>query len=287
MILVICGPTGSGKTLLSEKLALLYDAIIINADASQIYREMNIGTAKIKESEKLASEHFLFDVANVDSDFTVVLYQKMVREILKKNENKNIILVGGSGLYIKACLYDYKFNEISDDSSFDSLSNSQLYNKCLLLDKECQIHVNNRVRLINFLKNYGNIDTCGSKLLYDAHFIGLKADRDLLYEKINCRVDVMIEDGLFDEVKFLFEKYGNCNILKRAIGYKEAIDYFLGNISFDASVCEIKKNSRRYAKRQMTWFNNKMQMKWFDVNFLNFDLTINEVCEYIGEFYEL
>lgn len=279
MIVVITGPTGVGKTKLSISLAKKYNGIILNADATQMYKELNIGSAKIKEEEMMGIKHYLLDYLDVLRDYSVSDYQKDGRILLDKFSDKNIFIVGGTGLYIKALLYDYKFNKI-DKKDYSKYSNEELLKMCLEIDKNCQIHVNNRIRLENFLNRKGSSNT-GNKLLYDAIFIGLTTDRVVLYEKINKRVDEMFQEGLVREVDNLLNKYPNANILKRAIGYKEVISYLEGNISLEDARWLIKKNSRHYAKRQYTWFNNQMQIKWFKTDYNNFNNTIKEVEDYL------
>lgn len=279
LIVVITGPTGVGKTKLSISLAKKYNGIILNADATQMYKELNIGSAKIKEEETMGIKHYLLDYLDVLRDYSVSDYQKDGRILLDKFSDKNIFIVGGTGLYIKALLYDYKFNKI-DKKDYSKYSNEELLKMCLEIDKNCQIHVNNRIRLENFLNREGSSNT-GNKLLYDAIFIGLTTDRVVLYEKINKRVDEMFQEGLVREVDNLLNKYPNANILKRAIGYKEVISYLEGNISLEDARWLIKKNSRHYAKRQYTWFNNQMQIKWFKTDYNNFNNTIKEVEDYL------
>jgi len=279
MIICVVGPTGVGKTKLSVELAKKYNGIVINADACQIFKELNIGTAKIKENEKEGIEHLLFDIKSPLEDYSVSDYQKDLRMLLEKHKDRNIILVGGTGLYITAGLYDYEFSEMNNNN-YEGLSNEELYNMCININKNVDIHVNNRRRLINYLnKKVKNIKE--PKLLYDVKFIGLTTDRSVLYERINNRVDEMIQEGLLDEVKDLLSRYGNTRILGSAIGYKEIIKYLDGEISLEESIELIKKNSRHYAKRQYTWFNNKMNITWFETHFDDFNKTINDVINYL------
>lgn len=279
MIICIAGPSSIGKTKLSIKLAQKYNAIIINADATQVYSELNIGSAKIKQSEKEGVEHFLLDIRTPDEDYSVSDYQKDARQIIDDNQDKNIIVVGGTGLYLKSLFYDYQFTEKSKES-FDHLSNEKLYALALKKDKKIDIHPNNRIRLINFLQKE-NTSVVEPKLLYDVIFIGLTMDREEIYNRINKRVDEMLEEGLLTEVKDLNNKYPNSNILKRAIGYKELISYLNNEISFPQAIDSIKKNSRHYVKRQYTWFNNQMDLNWFNVDKDNFDKTVYEIISFI------
>ena len=280
MIICVVGPTGVGKTRLSISLAKKYNGIIINADASQIYKEMNIGTAKIKEEEKDGIKHYLFDIKYPNEDYTVADYQKDLRSLLDKYKRKNIILVGGSGLYISAGLYDYKFNEIKIND-YSKYSNEELYNMCLKIDDSMNIHMNNRRRLEMFLNKNGNLESNANLIYKDIYFIGLTTNRDNLYSIINNRVESMIKEGLIQEVEDLYKRYGKTRILNSSIGYKELIQYFDKEITLDEAIDLIKKNSRHLAKRQYTWFNNKMNVTWFETDYNNFDNTYNDVVNYI------
>lgn len=281
MIYAIVGPTGVGKTKLSIMLAKKLDAEIINCDSMQIYKELNIGVAKIKEEEKEGITHELFDIVDVNEMFTVYDYQKKARELINKYKDRNLIFVGGTGLYIKAALYDYKFNE-ENDSDFSNLSNEELYELCLKKDSSCSIHINNRKRMERFLKRE-NEENNKNILLYDAIFIGLTTERSHLYEIINKRVDKMVEEGLLEEVKKFYEQNIRSKAIMTGIGYKELYKYFDGELSLEESLDLIKQNSRKYAKRQYTWFNNQMNINWFTVNFDNFNKTVEEVIEFIEE----
>ena len=278
MIIVVTGPTASGKTKLSEVLAKKYNGIIINADSMQVYKKLDIGTAKVKKDEMEDVPHYLFDICNPEDEYSVYDYQRDARKIIDENKNKTIILVGGTGLYIKAALFDYKFEEQEEKVTYDDLTNEELYN--MAKEKGYDIHINNRRRLINAL-NKKEQSNNKNDLLYDAVFIGLKPDRSILYEKINNRVDEMIKEGLINEVETLYKEYGNIKSLKSGIGYKEIIDYIDGNVPLETAAELIKKRSRHYAKRQFTWFNNQMDMKWFKTDYDNFDNTIKEVNDYL------
>lgn len=281
MKIFIMGPTGVGKTKLSVELAKIYDAYIINCDAVQVYKGLDIGSAKVTEEEKCGIKHFLFDIKNPDEEYSVKDYQTDLRNLFDKYSKKNLIIVGGTGLYATAGAYDYRFND-EEKKDFSKFNNEELYSLALEKDKNCKIDKNNRVRLERFLQK-DITSLVAPKLLYpDAHFIGLTTSRENLYQIINKRVDKMVKDGLIDEVKELYKKYPNSLILKRAIGYKEIIEYLDNKISLEKSIDEIKKNSRHYAKRQYTWFNNKMDIKWFEVNFNNFNETIDNVKDYLN-----
>lgn len=283
MILVVVGPTGVGKTKLSVELAKKYNAIVVNGDSMQVYKGLDIGTAKVTEEEKCGIDHFLFDVVSVEDMYTVFDYQRDLRKVLELYKDRNIVIVGGTGLYIKAGLYNYEFSEEDNNTNtYDEYSNEELLEMVKKLDSETLIHVNNRKRLIRRLnkKIEGNDK---NTLLYDAKFIGLTTDRDTLYERINKRVDVMVENGLLDEVKSFYDQNIRSKAIMTGIGYKELYEYFDGNISLDEALDLIKQRSRKYAKRQYTWFNNQMDVKWFDVDFNDFNNTINDVINYIDE----
>lgn len=282
MIIAIVGPTGVGKTKMSIELAKEYNAAIINCDAVQIYKYLDIGSAKVCEDEKEGIKHYLLDIKNPNENYTVKDYQIDARKIIESNKDKNLIFCGGTGLYLCAALMDYRFYEDESSENYDNLNNEELYNLALKKDKSCPIDRNNRVRLIRFL-NKKNIEVVEPKLLYEnVLFIGLTTDRENIYKIINKRVDLMFENGLLEEVKNLYKKYPNSRVLKSAIGYKEVIKYLNNEITLEECIEEIKKLSRHYAKRQYTWFNNKMNIKWFDVDYNNFENTISNVKKYIN-----
>ena len=288
-IIVILGPTNVGKTKLSIALAKKFNGEIINADSVQFYRGLDIGSFKVSKSEMDNVKHYLIDNLSVLDNYSIYDYQKDGRYIIDKiiSSGKIPIIVGGSALYIRALLYDYKLNSNKINNNYDDLTNSQLYDKLIKLDKDIVIDKNNRPRLKRAVNYYLETNSSISKnvtnkLLYDVIFIGLTANRDILYDKINKRVDDMINRGLVDEVKSLYKYKDKSRILNTAIGYKEIISYLDNDITLDTAVYEIKKNSRRFAKRQMTFFKNKFDVKWFNCNYDNFDNTINSVINYIG-----
>lgn len=287
-VIVITGPTAVGKTKLSIELAKRYNGEIINADAVQVYKGLDIGSAKVTEEEKEDIPHHLFDIKEVDEEYTIYHYQKDCRKLIKEvqGRGKTPILVGGTGLYIKAALYDYKLTEEKETNTYDNLTDEELYNKLLEVDKDIVIDKNNRRRLIRALNYYKennksiNTNTT-NKLLYDAIFIGLTTDRRILYDKINNRVDIMIKDGLLNEVKAFYDKNIRTKPLLNAIGYREIYSYFDGNISLEEAINKIKQNSRHYAKRQYTFFNHQLPIVWFETNYNNFNNTVEEVIDYI------
>ena len=287
-IIVIVGPTGVGKTKLSVELAKKYDGEIINADSMQIYKDLNIGTAKITEEEKENIPHYLFDIKNVLEDYSIYDYQKdsrmVIDDIVKRN--KIPIMVGGTGLYVKSSLYDYKLNLNTSNDTYNDISTEDLYDKLLKIDKDIIIDKNNRRRIIRALNYYKDNNESISKnktnkLLYDAIFIGLTTNRDNLYNIINKRVDKMIDNGLIEEVKYFYDKNIHTKPLMGGIGYKELYKYFDKEISKEEAIELIKKNSRHYAKRQYTFFNNSLPVTWFNTDYDNFNNTVNEVSKYI------
>ena len=242
----------------------------------------------ITEEEKEDIPHHLFDIKEVDEEYTIYHYQKDCRKLIKEvqGRGKTPILVGGTGLYIKAALYDYKLTEEKETNTYDNLTDEELYNKLLEVDKDIVIDKNNRRRLIRALNYYKennksiNTNTT-NKLLYDAIFIGLTTDRRILYDKINTRVDIMIKDGLLNEVKAFYDKNVRTKPLLNAIGYREIYSYFDGNISLEEAIDKIKQNSRHYAKRQYTFFNHQLPVVWFETDYSNFNNTVEKVINYI------
>lgn len=285
-IIVIVGPTGVGKTKLSIELAKRIDGEIINGDSVSIYKGLDIGSAKPTMEEREGIVHHLIDICDIDDNYTVYEYQRDVRRKIDdiSKRGKRIIIVGGTGLYIRAALYDYKFVEGANNNDYKDLSNEELVEKIKSYNVEDIPHVNNRqrlVRLLNKLENGEEIVTEKSKLLYPCKVIGLTTDREYLYERINNRVDQMIKSGLLEEVNGLKKHYLTSRVLNSGIGYKEFYDYFYNNVSLNNVIQKIKLDSRRYAKRQYTFFNHQFDTKWFDVNFEDFSRTVDAVYEYI------
>ena len=287
MIIVITGPTCVGKTKMSIELAKKINGEIINADSTQVYKGMDVATAKVTEEEKENIPHHLFDIKEINEDYSIYDYQKDARNKIEDilNRGKTPILVGGTGLYIKATLYNYEFkDEVIND--YSNYTNDELYEKLLNVDPNTEIHKNNRKRVERALSYYENhkepmsSKKTSEELLYDTIFIGLTTNREELYEKINDRVDKMVENGLLEEARNIF----NTNIRSKAvmtpIGYKELFPYFEKEKDLKDCLEEMKKNSRHYAKRQYTFFNHQLPIKWFNVDYDNFNNTINEVYDY-------
>lgn len=286
MVIVITGPTAVGKTDLSLFLARKLDGEIINADSTQIYKGLDIATNKVKDTCGIV--HHLFDEKDLRDDYSVFDYQKDARRIIDDilKRGKVPILVGGTGLYINAALYDYKFPARVKDE-YEGLSNDEIYKMLLEVDPNTSIHLNNRVRVISALNYYKANGVAYSerekdyKLLYDTIFIGLTTDRDILYYKINKRVDKMVEEGLVGEAKEVYDLGIRSKAVMTPIGPKELFDYFDGKITLEEAIELIKSKSRKYAKRQYTWFRNKMNLKWFETNYDDFSKTEEEVLEYV------
>ena len=279
-ILAIVGPTGIGKTSLSIRLAKLFDGEIISCDSMQVYKQMNIGTAKVTEREKVGIPHYLLDEQEYDEPYNVMIFQTKCRDAIQtiQNKNKLPILCGGTGLYLKAALYDYEFEEEQEDTEYTaylhSLSNEQLVELLKQKDEKAleKIHPNNRKRVIRALqiahsgknKTQREEEQCHEPL-YDIFFLGLDIDRDILHERINKRVDLMFTEGLVKEVEELFsdpQTWGYTSF--QGIGYKEFKEYFEHIRTLEEVKDKIKVHSRQYAKRQYTWFKNQMKVHWFD-----------------------
>lgn len=293
-VVVITGPTAVGKTKLSIGIAKKFNTDLINADAYQVYKKMNIGTAKVTIQEQDNVKHHLLDYLEPTDEFSISDYQKIVRRVIDEmtKKNKLPILVGGSGLYIDSVINEYHFDEEKrvETNEFDDLSNEELHKVLEELDFEAsqKIHQNNRkrvLRAIELAKYPDNKDSRSQRDIpyYDTLCIFLADDRDKLYDRINKRVDLMIDAGLVDEIKNIgLDNFSRTS--KAAIGYKEIIEYLNGNISLEEAIELIKKNSRHYAKRQFTWFNNKTKSTIVNVKVDNFDETILEVEDLINEF---
>lgn len=286
MIIVVVGPTAVGKTKMSVELAKIYNGEIINADSTQVYKGMDIGTAKVTKTEMQGIKHHLLDICDVDELYTVFDYQKDARLKIEEIKSRGHIpiLVGGTGLYIKAALYNYNFVDTDNLDYVLEYDNETLVSKIKELDESIQIDFDNRRRLISTLKGLLSSDNQvldKDHLLYDdVIFVGLTAPRDVLYERIDKRFDKMIIP-LVDEVKAFYKAGIRSKALNTAIGYKELYKFFDDEETFVNVVDECKQSSRNYAKRQYTWFNNQMDIKWFDVDFDNFNNTIDEVVNYI------
>lgn len=289
-LIVIVGPTGVGKTKLSIELAKRYNGEIINYDSTQVYKGLDIATAKVTEEEKEGIPHHLIDIKELDEMYTVYDFKcdaiSLIEDIKKRG--KTPILVGGTGLYITSLLYDYKLEDENIIQIESDKTNEELYEKVKELDPNTFIHPNNRKRLIRYLSYYEatgkklNDKELSNNMVYDAFVIGLTTDRETLYDRINKRVEIMLQNGLEEEAKSLYDKNIKTKGVMTPIGYKELFEYFDGIVSKEEAIEKIKQKSRNYAKRQYTWFKNKIDVTWFDVNFKNFDETVFEILEYIN-----
>jgi len=295
MILVIVGPTAIGKSSVAIALAKQLNAEIISGDAYQFYQGMDIGTAKISPSEMSGVRHHLIDTLTIQDPFSVYDYQRIVRQKIEELTRQNIpvILVGGSSLYLQAVLYHYQFKGTHRDEAIERdlelFSNQELYLKLSMLEPKLaeSIHVNNRRRLLRAIQIALDPDYVyeqGKHIPYydDFHLIGLRAPKPLIYERIEERVDQMIERGLIQEARWVYEN-GKTSQAAQAIGYKEWFPYFEGNTSSEEAIQTIKMNTRRYAKRQMTWFQNQMDVSWYDITEINTKDLVSQILSRISK----
>lgn len=266
-----------GKSETALEVAKLFNAEIVNGDAFQVYKEMEIGVAKPPKEYFSVVQHHLFSFVDVDQEYSIADYQKDLRKTVDEiiSRGKNVVIVGGSGLYIRSSLYDYEFAELPkvDMSKYEAMSSEELFEELKKIDPKQAviIHMNNRKRVLRAIEIYLSqgktktevIEEQQHKLVYDAKFFVRDMDRDFLYNAINQRVDKMVEAGLLDEVKSLVEKYGeDCQSLQ-AIGYKELIPVLKNEISLDEGIEQIKKNSRNYAKRQVTYIKHQFPVIFY------------------------
>lgn len=295
-LVIITGPTGIGKTELSLELAKKYSGEIISADSMQIYKKLNIGTAKI-DLNKTDIPHHMIDIIDPEDNFSVADFKKETKKIISDINKRGKIpfLVGGTGLYINSIVYNLNFTETEPDYEYRNKLNyllekngsEVLYNKLFEIDEDMakKIHKNNGQRIIRALEILKNGNKKEDKFReknddYNLTYIGLNMDRDKLYEKINNRVDLMIDKGLVKEVGSLIERGLDKNSQSlKAIGYKEVICYLDGKTSYDEMIELIKKNSRHYAKRQLTWFRRDNRIKWFDRESENILKLLEEYIE--------
>ena len=279
-IIVICGPTASGKTTLGIELANKINGEIISCDSMQIYKEMNIGTAKPTEEERKMAVHHLIDFVNPNERYSVADFKKdaenTIKEILAKN--KTPILVGGTGLYINSLIYNINYDKENFDLEYreklENIDLTELYKQAIKIDPQAmeKISQNDRKRITRILEIYhstGKTKTeleqnSRKELEYDYKIFVLSMDREILYDRINQRVDLMINQGLIEEVKKINAKYNELPTAMQGLGYKEVIEYLEGKISKQDMIDKIKQESRRYAKRQLTWFRAYKDAIWLD-----------------------
>ncbi|MDE0582180.1 tRNA (adenosine(37)-N6)-dimethylallyltransferase MiaA [Planococcus sp. A6] len=278
-VIAIVGPTASGKTALSIELAKRFNGEIINGDSMQVYRGMDIGTAKIRPEEMDGISHHLLDIRDPDESFSVAEYQSLVREKIAEiqQRGKLPIIVGGTGLYVQSVLFDYRFSKQQVDEELrralqvelERLGPEAMHSKLMALDPDIDIHPNNTRRVLRALEILlsGEEKEDGSLArtpMYDELIIGLDVPRAELYERIDSRVDGMVEAGLLDEVRRLHDSGLRDVQSIKAIGYKELYGYFDGMYPLEEAIVKLKRNSRQYAKRQFTYFRNKMPILWLD-----------------------
>ncbi|MED9948517.1 MAG: tRNA (adenosine(37)-N6)-dimethylallyltransferase MiaA [Peptacetobacter hiranonis] len=285
-LIILTGPTAVGKTDLSIQLAKAVDAEIVSADSMQIYKYMDIGSAKVTEEEMQGVKHYLVDEIEPDMPFSVSEYKRMAEEYIDEisSRGKNVIVTGGTGLYLNSLIYDMDFGKSDANQELREELNKELeengpaymYEKLVSLDKEAaeRIHPNNTKRVIRAIEvamSGEKMNDFSKDLRYNKKYrpiiIVLNRDRQALYDRINLRVDIMLKNGLIEEVKGLLEKgYTKDMISMQGIGYKEIIKYFDGEYTLDEAIEIIKRDSRRYAKRQLTWFRRYEDAKWFGIN---------------------
>lgn len=303
-LFILMGPTAVGKTSLSIKLAKDLDGEIISADSMQIYKYMDIGTAKVTKDEMDGVPHYMLDIIEPDQSFSVSNYKDMATEYIRdiNNRNKLPIVVGGTGLYINSLTYNLNFASVPPDEAIrnrlealgDQYGNEYIHRMLLEVDEESgqRISIKDRKRIIRALEIYeitGKTMTEYNKNFrslnedYDLAMVCLNMERSKLYENINKRVDIMIDNGLIDEVKHILSMgYHKDLVSLQGIGYKEIIQYLENQISFDDAVDRIKQGSRNYAKRQLTWFRRDNRIKWVDVdNFINIDELSYEIKDFV------
>ncbi|MEI3609246.1 tRNA (adenosine(37)-N6)-dimethylallyltransferase MiaA [Pseudogracilibacillus sp. SO10305] len=300
-VIVIVGPTAIGKTDLSIQLAKELQTEIISGDSMQVYKGMDIGTGKITKEEMADIPHYMLNIRQPDEDFSVATFKELVEEHIKTiNEKGKIpIIVGGTGLYIQAVLFDYQFSEQKRDEKFtkelenllEREGNIALHEKLKRVDpiQASKIHPNNYRRVIRALEVFESTGktmterhkTQNKTSKYDYVLIGLEMNRDKLYDRINRRVEKMVQDGLVEEVRALYDKGFSDTQAMKAIGYKELIPYLEQEMSLDEAVSILQRNSRRYAKRQYTWFKNQMDVTWFNAEKVANPTYLKGILQYI------
>lgn len=301
-IIILTGPTAVGKTELSIRLAKEINGEIISADSMQVYRKMDIGTAKITKEEMLGIRHHLLDCLNPDEEFNVSVFQRMAKEAIEDiaSRGKVAILTGGTAFYIQALLYNIDFNEEEHDDSYrnelyeigsNEEGKKRLYSMLEACDLEYAktVHYNNMKRVVRALEyqhytgrkfSEYNEEQRQREANYDFCYFVLNDERSRLYDRINKRVDIMMENGLFEEVLQLREHgYDKGLVSMQGVGYKEVLEYFDKNLSMDDAIELIKKNTRHFAKRQLTWFRKEKDVIW--VNKQDFDYDENKILEYM------
>jgi tRNA dimethylallyltransferase len=301
-LVVIVGPTAVGKTKTSIELAKALNGEIISGDSMQVYRGLDIGTAKVMDEEMEGVPHYLIDIKDPSEPFSVAEFQHLARERVSEinNRGKIPIIVGGTGLYIRAVTHHYEFSESTRNSEVrDQLQNravtdgpESLHDELKRVDplRAAEIHPNNVQRVIRALEIYyetgiipsieqGNRREDSSP--YQLALVGLTMDREKLYERINERVDLMVKQGVIEEARWLLAQDITNSLAAKAIGYKEFFPYLSGESSLEEAIELLKRNSRRYAKRQFTWFRNQMDVEWFSMDEPRFYKKFIEIRHFV------
>ena len=291
-LLILVGPTAIGKTALSIKIAKEFNAEIISGDSMQVYKGMDIGTGKITAEEMDGVPHHLIDILNPDETFSVSDFQNQVKALVKdiESRNKRVLIAGGTGHYIKALIDGYQFNDEDQEDidrlthEFEKYSQEELYSKLLKIQPDTDIHPNNKKRIIRQLvKEKLDITekkACTQKKEYDTFLIGLSAERSVIYDRINQRVAEMFDSGLLEEVAAL-QKEGLSKTAAQAIGYKEFLPYFKGEAVLTDVMERIQAHSRQYAKRQLTFFRNQLDVHWYDITHASTDIIFQDIYQFL------
>ena len=298
-VIVICGPTASGKTALSIELAKRINGEIVSADSMQIYKDMNIGSAKVTPEEMQKIKHYLIDFVSPDQRYSVANYKLDAKQAIEEilNKGKTPIVVGGTGLYIDSLIYEIEYNDIKINEDYrKKLENikekeglEKLYEMAVKIDPIAmqKISKNDSKRIMRILEIYEatgktkteqEAESRTKEVSYNYKVFAITMDREKLYDRINKRVDIMLEKGLIEEVENLLNKYKEFPTAMQGLGYKEVRDYLEGNLSKQEMIDTIKQESRRYAKRQLTWFRKNKQTIWID-GLNNTDENINIILE--------
>lgn len=288
-LIVVVGPTAVGKTALGIELAQQFNGEIISGDSQQVYRHLNIGTAKATPEEQAAVPHHLIDVRDVDANYSVYDFVVEASQVIMEiaSRGKVPIIVGGTGLYLQSLLEGYHLGGEVDQEKLlayrkdlEQLSDEVLFEKIADLGKKIpEINRRRAIRALELAKFGQNLEN--KETNYEALLIGLNDDRQVLYDRINHRVDLMLEKGILDEAKWLYDNHRNVQAA-RAIGYKELFPYFTGDASLEDCVEKLKQNTRRFAKRQLTWFRNRMAVNFYTVSEVDFKETvIQEVNKFL------
>ena len=301
-VIVICGPTASGKTSLSISLAKKINGEIVSCDSMQIYKEMDIGSAKPTVEEMQEIKHYLVDFVSPEKRYSVSEYKedasKAIEEII--NKGKTPIIVGGTGLYLNSLIYNIQYNEMEVDLNYrrelekeaEEYGLEVLYNRAKEIDQEAmeKVSANDKKRITRVLEIYNATGRNKTELEkksrkevpYNYLIFGINMERSILYDRINKRVDIMLEQGLIEEVKNLINKYSNMPTAMQGLGYKEVKEFLDGNISKEEMIEKIKMETRRYAKRQITWFKRIENIIWLD-GLNKTEENVNSIMEVYGE----